>query len=212
MKVKNIKYDTKLVIISVLILTLVTIRSSYAAFFTIVSESELQSITSGTLDVTIDNASTQMSGADLYPTRNSVLPTAANSTIANTYSYSRLIINNDGTLDADYSITIGYDAIPVNKTAEDLLSFDYLKIGIFDVDNNEWVDFGNGTYNTTISNLTPSEPNVYPILREVIDATDTREFKVYVWISENIPETEIGKIVYLKIDVKSTTVYGHVQN
>jgi hypothetical protein len=208
MKVKSIKRDTLLVIIAVLTLTLVCLRTSYAAFVSIQTESELQSISSGTLDVVIDNASTAMSNANLFPTPNNELPTASNSTVPNAHSYSRLLLNNDGTLNATFSVTVSYDNLPVGKTVDDLVSFNYLKIGIFDVDENEWIDFGNGTYNTVISNLTPSEENVYPILRDEVPATDTREFRVYVWLTEDIPETEIGKIVYLKLNVKSIVNTG----
>ena len=215
---QEIKRDTQLIIISVLILTIITLSVSYSAFFSVQSQSTVQEISTGVLDVVIDSTSAAMSADDLFPTATSDLPTAANSVVdSGEGTYATLILKNSGTLDADFSVTIGYDdesALPNGKTTEDLISLNYLSVGIFDVDNNTWIDFGNGVYNTPITGLTPNE-DVYPILREEITAAEegvptTREFRVYVWLSENTPTSEIGKLVYLKLDVKSATVNGRI--
>ena len=209
---KEVKRDTQLIIISVLVLTLVTLSVSYSAFFSVQSQSTIQEISTGTLDVVIDSTSSAMSTEDLFPTATSDLPTAANSVVdSGEGTYATLILKNSGTLDADFSVTIGYDSLPSGKTTDDLIAMNYLTIGIFDVDNNSWVDFGSGVYNTPITGLTATDTNVYPILRDTISKSSngtatTREFRVYVWLSEDTPTTEIGKLVYMKLDVKSTTV------
>lgn len=209
---KKIKRDTKIIIISVIILTIITIRVSYAAIFSVKSQSTVQEISTGELNVLIDSSSTTMSADDMYPTSDSDLPTSATSVVDG--KYANLNLKNDGTLDADFSVTIGYDNLPEGKTADDLVNLQYLNIGIYDVDKNAWVNFGGegeSVYHTSITGLTANSENAYPILRDVITKSSSRQFRVYVWLSESTPTTEIGKLVYLKLDVKSTTVNGHVE-
>ena len=205
---KKIKRYTQLIIISVIILTIVTLSVSYSAFFSVKSQSTVQEISTGTLDIVIDNSSAAMSTEELYPTPELDLPTSADSVIDG--SYAALNLTNNGTLDADFQFTIGYYALPAGKKASDLISFNYLNVGIFDVKNNKWLDFGSNNFYIPISGLTPSEENIYPILRDQIDAGEARQYKVYIWLSEGTPISQIGKLVYLKLDVKSTTIEGHV--
>lgn len=209
---KEAKRDTQLVIISVLILTLTTLSVSYSAFFSVQSQSTVQKITTGELEVIIDGSSA-MSSDELFPTYTSELPTSATSTAEG--SFATLNLENTGTLDADFSVTLSYDTLPAGKTTDDLIAFDYLNIGIFDVANNSWVNFGtdSNVYYTPITSLKASTTNVYPILRDVVTTTTPqRQFKIYIWLSENTPTTEIGKLVYLKLDVKSATVAGQAES
>lgn len=212
---KELKRETQLIIISVLILTLVTLRFSYSAFFSVESQSTIQEISTGTLDVIIDNTTSMAVREEaLYPTSTSSLPTSENSVAEG--GYATLTLLNRGSLIADYSITLGYDTLPIDKTTDDLLSLNYLNIGIYDVNDSKWLDFGGGNYYTQITSLTPSDTNVYPILRNTIEASDpvtgtttVKQYRIYVWLAEDTPVTEIGKLIYLKIDVKSTTIDGH---
>ena len=50
---KEIKRDTQLIIISVIILTIVTLNVSYSAFFTVQSLSTIQEISTGNLEVDV---------------------------------------------------------------------------------------------------------------------------------------------------------------
>lgn len=215
MLVRKLKRDTQLIIISVLILTLSTMSVSYSAFFSVQSQSTIQEITTGTLDVIIDTTnSTQMSTDDLFPTAEADLPTSASA--AATGSYANLILQNNGTLHADFSVSVSYDSIPNDYTEEDLISFDYLVVGIYDTATSQWVNFsdieGEEIYYTSFSALTPSGTNTYPILRSIINKNSSKEYRVYIWLSESTPTTEIGKIVYLKLDVKSTPVNGQSES
>lgn len=206
---KETKRDTQIIIISVLILTIVTLNVSYSAFFTVQTPTTVQTITTGNLDVVIDSTSSMISTNDLYPTPQEDLPIEEASVVYD--EPARLILNNQGTLDSAFSVTVGYDTLPEGKTENDLLSFDYLIIGIYNVEEGKWVDFGGNTYYTPISALTPSDTNIYPILRDTINKQTSKEYEFYVWLSENTPTSEIGKLVYLKLDVKSTTIDGHVE-
>jgi len=208
---KEIKRDTQLVIISVLILTLVTLSVSYSAFFSVQSQTTVQKITAGTLSVVIDKTSQSMGTLTMFPTPIEKLPTVNNPVVSDTQDYATLSLTNDGSLMADFSVTLGYDELPNNKTEDDLLSFEYLNVGIFDTYNNEWVAFGDDNYYVKVTSLESSDTNVYPILRDIIDTGLTRQYRIYVWLSEETPASEIGKLVYLKIDVKSVTVEGNVE-
>ncbi len=210
---RRLKRDTEITIIIVIILTIVTLSVSYSAFFAVKSQTTVQEISTGTLDVLIDSASTAMGSDDLLPTSDTDLPTSANA-VANG-SYAKLVLKNNGTLDADYSITISYDSLPTDKTLDDVVSFNYLNIGIYDADTNEWVNFGSDSstcYYTSIAGLTPTSTNTYPILNDIMTASATKEYRIYVWLDEDTPTSEIGKLVYLKLDVKSATVNGRVES
>ena len=217
MKVIKFKRDTQLVIISVLILTLVTMRVSYSAFFSVQSKNVVEQISAGTLDIAINSNSTPMSAEELFPTDSNDLPTTETSRISETYSYSRIILDNTGTLPAEYALYLTYNnVLPAGKTIEDLIGFNYLYVGIYDVGAGKWVNFGdeNATaYYMLVSSIEPSDTNTYPILgSSTLNALASKEYRVYVWLSQNTPATEIGKLVYLKLEVKSRTVNGHVES
>lgn len=203
----DMKRNMKLTVLAVLILTLVTIGVSYSAFFNIGSQGTIQEFSTGTLDVVIDSSSAPMSGEDLYPTEEALLPTASNSVSEGNYAAITLV--NKGTLDADFSVSLTYDEIPEGYTEEDLLPLNYLSIGIFNESANAWINFGdnsNPVYYTPITGLTVSEPDVYPVVRNIIPKGKTIKVRVYIWLDEETPISEIGKLVSLKLDVKSTTV------
>ena len=203
---KEMRFETQIIIISVLILTLVTLRGSYSAFFSVESQSTIQQISTGTLNVIIDNTSSfGINDNAIFPTDESELPTDSLSVVDG--SYAVLSLTNMGTLDAEYSITLGYDNLPEGSKKDELLSFDYLNVGIYDEINNEWLDFGGENYYINVSSLTPTDEDVYPIFRNTIggvsDITQIQQYRIYVWLDQDTPVTEIGKLVYLKLDVKS---------
>lgn len=212
---KSIKRGTLIVAVSVIMLTITTMEVAYSAIFSVKSQSTVQQISSGTLNVVIDNLSSQMINInELFPTESSSLPTTETSVV--TGNYATLVLNNSGSLDSAFSISIGYDTLPSGKTAQDLISFNYLIIGIYDVDEDKWVQFGS-TYHAIIGSLQESETNVYPVLRSTIDAQvgnipTTKQYRIYIWLKEDTPTSEIGKLAYLKLNVKSTTINDGVNS
>ena len=208
---KDVKIDTQLVIIVVLILTIVSLGISYASFFSIQSQATVQEVTAGTLKVVIDGRT--MNATEIFPTPVEELPTSENSVVSG--EYAKLNLTNEGNLDADYSVSISYDTLPAGKTVNDLISFNYLLIGIYDEDENKWLSFDNNYY-VQVSSITPSSTNVYPIMRSIIPVSTgsnptLKQYRVYVWLKDDTPASEIGKLIYLKLDIKSTTVNGHVE-
>ena len=73
---KELKKDTKLIIVIVVLLTILTLSLSYSAIFSVKSVSTIQTIEAGTLSIVIDNTSTPIY-EDLLPTPEANLPTSA---------------------------------------------------------------------------------------------------------------------------------------
>ena len=101
-----------------------------------------------------------------------------------------------------------------NELVSYLVSLNYINVAILDTKTNTLIDF-NGEESgeiTTISlaSLTPTIENEYsfPILRDIVKANDgsgtdyEKSYKIYVWLSDETPTSEIGKYINLKIDVK----------
>lgn len=207
---KEWKKDTNIIMVSVILLTIMTLSLSYSALFSVQTQSTVQEINAGNLSIVIDNSSTPIY-EDLLPTLNSALPTAADSVVSG--DYATLNFTNNGDINAEYVLTISrdYNALPTLSTDEDLLPFNYLNVGIFDTINNTWINFSNTdtpSYYVAVSSLTPvsGTTDAYPILNEIVNVGASKQYRVYVWLAEATPADEIGKLVYLKLDIDYTTV------
>lgn len=204
--IKGLKRDTQLVILSVLVLTIVSLRVSYSAFFSVKTQSSIQEITAGTLVVSAEG--TNKITNELMPTTKEEIESIISGTMTTGDAASQFItltVNNTGNVKSDYSVSLSNDTIPSGVTGG-LLSFNYLYVAIYDVTNSTWLQFkdtsNNGTTYTTIGSLATN--NVAPIIKDSIETGNTaKQYKVYVWLSEDVPTSEIGKLVYLKLDVKS---------
>ncbi len=212
----------KFVILSVMILTIISLNFSYSAFFSIDSRSTVQEIDTGTLNVTA--SATPMAKDDLFPTEET-LPTDEKSTLKNAEKdFAPLTITNNGNIDANFVVSLSYDedSMPDDSAEVGLVSFDNLIVGVYDVDNTVWLNLnpdeaGDPIYNMKVTQFTESAPNVYPILKGEIDKatmdeTNTKpvekNLRVYIWLADTTPATEIGKYAYLKLEVKSTPISG----
>lgn len=215
MMIGTIKRDTQLIILSVIILTIVTLSVSYSAFFSVQSLSTIQEISTGNLNVTVnfDTTGTIFAGTEeLFPTTIDEVQDT---------NYATLTLLNNGDLDADFSVTVSYDFDKLreisgleNKTDAELATdylvpFNYLNIGIYDDEKGAWINFAESgeTLYPSISGLTSSADYTYPILRSSIgkmngSTTTEQAYKIYIWLSDETPTTEIGKYVYLKLNVK----------
>ena len=203
---KDINRIKLLIIISVAVLTIVTLNISYSAFFSVQSQSTVQQIKAGVLDVTIDN-STYISD-NMLPTEDDLLPTSSNSTEDQSQLHGSLTLHNEGTLEAAYSITIEEDEIPNNGRSID---YQYVNVGIVDVSSNTWHNFGteqNPVYYTALTNL--GSDGIFPVLRDTIATSMYKQYRIYLWLAEETPVSEVAKYIYLKLNVKSTTVNGNI--
>ena len=215
------KRNTKIVILSVVILTIISLSFSYSAFFSISSGNVVKEISTGTLDVTA--SATPMAKDDVFPTEET-LPNNEKSVLKFAEkNFAPLVITNSGNIDANYVVTLSYDLTNLSddQIANDLVSFDNLIIGIYDDDEKSWLnlnpDEGDPIYSMKVTGFSPTEENTYPILKReiakanIIDTGSTptvKNLKVYVWLADTTPVSEIGKLVHLKLDVRSMPVEG----
>lgn len=215
------KRNTKIVILSVIVLTIISLSFSYSAFFSISSGNVVKKISTGTLDVTA--SATPMAKDDIFPTEET-LPNNPQSTLYNQdKDNASLVITNNGNIDANYVVSLSYDLTNLSddQITNDLVSFENLIIGIYDVDETSWLnlnpDEGDPVYSMKVTGFTPTEDNVYPIFSGEIAKADIKEtgttptvknLKVYVWLADNTPTSEIGKLVHLKLDVRSMPIKG----
>ncbi len=193
-KGEKMKRNTNLIIISVIVLTILTLNVSYSAFFDVQLQPTVQSFTTGTLNVTIDS-SEALSGV-LTPTNN--LPTASTSTKPDK-SYALLTLKNTGTLNANFEVKIENDTLPSGAVESDRLAPENILVGVYDESANAWIEF-DGKYNTTLSSL---KNNV--ILSSTIDGNNvSKTYRISVWLPQNLDPKNVGKLIYLKLSVRST--------
>lgn len=200
---RELKRDSRLLFMIVIILTVLTLSLSYSAVFTVDSASKIQKIETGTLSVVIDNVSAPIYD-DLLPTPEANLPTSIDSVVDS--KYSLINFTNNGDYNAEFALTLGRDLenLPSLTTDADLLPLNYLNVGVHD--GTGWVNFGtqeSPMYYVALSNLTlvQGKTDTYTILTDTLNIGQNKEYRVYVWLASTTPTQHIGKLVYLKLDI-----------
>jgi len=203
-KRKNIK----LIVLLVVAMAFSMFGVSYSSFFSVESQSTIQHIKAGVLDVIINNFT--VTTDDLYPLKSRELPSDEFSPEDKGEPHSTISLLNDGNLDAECSITLVPDTLEAGQTAA---NYQYVIISIIDVNDNKWHNFGTDEdpiYSTSLSTL--ENNGVYPVMRDVVASSSTKQYRVYFQLAENTPASEIGKLVYMKFIVKSMTVDGRIES
>lgn len=200
---KGVKINTKLIVISVVVLTILTLGVSYSAFFDVKVQDTVQSFTAGTLNVTVSG--NNKINSELQVTSNGSLPTTSSSSVPQNGYATLTLTNGAGNIPAAFLVTL------TSNATDNALDLSKLIIGIYDDSNGSkaWVPFGSSssTYNTSINKLSKSN-NEYPILKGTIGSGATKTYRVYVWLSENAELTDIHKKVNLSLKVKSIPAQG----
>lgn len=198
---KVTKINTKFIVISVVVLTILTLSVSYSAFFDVKVQQNVQSFQAGTLNVNITNSNPITTGTELsiVPTTN--LPKASNTEAPST-GYTTINLENKGTVDAAFLVTLIYDE------SGDALAKSKLNIGVYE-EGKGWVQFNttSPSYYVSLNQLQASEANNYPLLRGTVSDT-TKKYRIYVWLSENAEITDIHKNVKISLKVKSIPAQG----
>lgn len=200
---RELKKDSRLLLVVVLILTILTLSLSYSAVFSVDSASKIQKIETGTLSVVIDNVSSPIYD-DLLPTPDEKLPTAVDSIVDS--KYSLINFTNNGDYNTEFALTLGrdFENLPSLTTDADLLPLNFLNVGVHD--GTGWVNFGtpeSPAYYTALSDLTlvQGKTDTYTILTDTLNIDQNKEYRVYVWLANTTPTEHIGKLVYLKLDL-----------
>lgn len=195
-----IKKQSFVIAICVICLAILLTGTSYALFFQVNTNTENQVVETGTLSVTYGSQSQMITETNLVP----MFDTDAlqSSTVSST-----IFIENNGTLPATYVLKIGEDRETFSKRADfletdELVNLDYVKVAAY-IDGKVIVN------PTTISSLVVSDDDasMYVLKTGALDVSSTgnttETLVVKVWLDSSIPTTEIGKFLYLKLDVTS---------
>ena len=204
---KVVKSKNFIIVACVIVLTIITISVSYAAFFTVKTNTANQSVTTGTLAVTYTEQSTAIN-------RNNMSSMSDEMGLALTEA-SVIYIQNTGSLDSTFTITLGYDmenflsSVGSNNEAE-LTPLDYVKVAIYEYNgtNNETLIVGP----ITISELpiyelnnSDSRYNRYSILFDSVGGTSsgdaTKTYKVKMWLSDKAIPAASYSYFYLNAEV-----------
>lgn len=204
---KVVKSKNFIIVACVIVLTIITISVSYAAFFTVKTNTANQSVTTGTLAVTYTEQSTAIN-------RNNMSSMSDEMGLALTEA-SVIYIQNTGSLDSTFTITLGYDmenflsSVGNNAEAE-LTPLDYVKVAIYEYNgtNNETLIVGP----ITISELpiyelnnSDSRYNRYSILFDSVGGTSsgdaTKTYKVKMWLSDKAIPAASYSYFYLNAEV-----------
>lgn len=201
MNYKNIfKRETKVIAYVVICLALVVIGTSYALFLQVNNNTENQVVKAGSLEITYDKGNTVVvPGED----DGSCLIPRSDPSGGCTFTLS---VRNTGSLPMQYNLLI-YDnqaeALAEDPEAEFVdhkwihhaLTKEYTVAKKSDTVNEDKL----------LSNLDKyTEANKRILETAVIDAKETIEFTLKIWIDENAPTDIIGQYVYLKLDVVGT--------
>ena len=204
---KVVKSKNFIIVACVIVLTIITISVSYAAFFTVKTNTANQSVTTGTLAVTYTEQSTAIN-------RNNMSSMSDEMGLALTEA-SVIYIQNTGSLDSTFTITLGYDmenflsSVGSNTDAE-LTPLDYVKVAIYEYNgtNDETLIVGP----ITISELpiyelnnSDSRYNRYSILFDSVGGTSsgdaTKTYKVKMWLSDKAIPAASYSYFYLNAEV-----------
>ncbi len=213
MKVKELlkKFYQKrnlFIIVCVLVLTLSTIGISYSAFFTVKSNTDDQTLTTGNLAVSYSGDGTAVFPSTLEPISDRDGLNQTNNKIIH--------ISNTGTLDSEYVLTVGYDMDKFNdregaKEDDILTPIEFVKIAVYEYDSASGTstpltgplsigDLPIYEYNASDQNL-----NRYGILfGNIGSATSgnaTKNYQVKVWLSDKTTPPASNSYFYINSEI-----------
>ena len=195
-----IKKQSFVIAICVICLGIVLTGTSYALFFQVNTNTENQVVETGTLSVTYGSQSQMITETNLVPMTDA--EALSSSTVSST-----IFIENNGTLPATYVLKIGEDWDSFYERedfldGDELVNLDYVKVAAY-IDGNVIVE------PTLITNLdvAQDDSSMYVLKTGSLDVSSTgnttETLVIKVWLDSAIPTSEIGKYLYLKLDVTS---------
>ncbi len=216
MKVKELlkKFYQKrnlFIIVCVLVLTLSTIGISYSAFFTVKSNTDNQTLTTGELAVSYSG-----DGTAVFP---SVLEPISDRDGLNQTNNKIIHIANTGTLDSEYVLTVGYDmdkfkAREGAKEDDILTPIEFVKIAVYEYDSASGAStpltgpLSIGDLPVYEYNQDDQKLNRYSLLfGSVGSATSgnaTKNYQVKVWLSDKTTPSASNSFFYINSEIVAT--------
>lgn len=196
------KRETKVIAYVVIALTIVVLGASYALFFQVNNNRANQVVTAGSLVITYskDNAvePADADGSCLTPQSD------ATGSGAGGCNYKLSIMNTDASLPMKYDLLIyNNSSVP---TGGQLLGHDNVKYTLRKSTNNglssSVVAGFNGTASTGFLNgITSDTAGKKVLIRDVLQPNESVQYSLNIWIKEDASEDNVGRYVYLNIDV-----------
>ncbi len=202
---KKFKKETSIIIISVICLTTMTLGFSYAVFFDIDSSSTNQNIQTGSLIVEFDSSSSAIVNNNMLPTPDEVGVASGNA--------STIYLQNNGSLDSNFELTIGYDKTSFFEAADytssdKLIPLEFLKLAIFEYNPSS----GESTMLGDIVNLADLSPSSgadksYILYESSIgrssSGSNAKTYTIKVWLDEYAPSYLSTYKLYLKLGINA---------
>lgn len=218
MKKKNINNKKKLneiiknknfiIAICVFGLTAITIGVSYASFFSVKTNNEKQSITTGTLAVSYGNSSSSIM-------RNNMIPMSDEMGVAQGDA-SIIYIQNTGTLNSTFSLNIGYDMENFTKrsgySTNDLLTpIDFVRFAVYECGGTACSEEHLVAGPLSISDLPIERTNSdyrynrYKVLFDTVGGTTsqkaTKTYKIKMWLSDKATPKASYSYFYINTEI-----------
>lgn len=205
-KIKRLmKNKNAIMVICVFILTIFTLGYSYAAFFTVKTNKNNQTITTGTLEVSYGGESSSITKTDMVaiPDSEGLAQTEA----------SVIYIQNTGTLDSDYVLTIGYDMADFLSRADydeqDVLTpIEFIKVAVYEYNGTDGSTLITGPI--TVADLPiykmnseDERYNRYAIVFGNLGTTEntTKTYQVKIWLSDKATSAVSDSFFYVNSEV-----------
>lgn len=187
---KIMKHKNLFTVVCVLALTGISIGFSYASFFTVKTNTNNQTIKTGTLEVSYGNDSSSILRTNLFPVSDEIGMSESDSSL--------IYVQNTGTLDSSFVLNIGYDMENFTKrsgysSSDKLTPIDFIRVAVYEYN-------GAGKEETllagplSISDLTlykkeeDSRYNRYSLLLGEVGGTNsskaTKTYRVKMWLSD----------------------------
>lgn len=203
---KFVKKKNFLIACCVLVLTIGTLGYSYGAFFSVKTNTNNQTVTTGTLNVSYTNASTSMDKGQMQ--------SISDEMGLNETDNSLIYIQNTGSLDSTFTLTVGYDMANFTsrsgyKETDELTPLDYVMVAVY--------EHSDGTDTLVVEptavaelpiyemNSSDSRYNRYAILFDTVGSTSsgnaTKTYKVKMWLSDKAIPAASFTYFYLNAEI-----------
>ena len=203
---KFVKKKNFLIACCVLVLTIGTLGYSYGAFFSVKTNSANQTVTTGTLNVSYTNASTSMDKGQMQ--------SMSDEMGLNETDNSLIYIQNTGSLDSTFTLTVGYDMENFTsrsgyKETDELTPLDYVMIAVYEHSGGSDTLVVEPTAVAELPiyevNSGDSRYNRYAILFDTVGSTSsgnaTKTYKVKMWLSDKAIPAASYTYFYLNAEI-----------
>lgn len=203
---KFVKKKNFLIACCVLVLTIGTLGYSYGAFFSVKTNSANQTVTTGTLNVSYTNASTSMDKGQMQ--------SMSDEMGLNETDNSLIYIQNTGSLDSTFTLTVGYDMENFTSRSgyqetDELTPLDYVMVAVYEHSGGEDTLVVEPTAVAELPiyevNSSDSRYNRYAILFDTVGSTSsgnaTKTYKVKMWLSDKAIPAASYTYFYLNAEI-----------